>query len=141
MSEIGQRRRERETAAREAGDTSLGGSGRATTRTYRNLVAEYTSPLVAELLREEHDAAHCPVDFERGVTDRRIRTDVMEHGYVVLTHDDDVLRPEDSQTVSGIYYSDDTLVNREITDLVLEVVRYGPTRATVHRSRGPDDWQ
>lgn len=93
--------------------------------TYRILVDENTSPRVAELLRGKgHDAAHVSEALEVGVTDGEIADYAREHGYVVLTHDDDFLLPEYTETISVLYYSNDTLDTYEIADRVDRITQY-----------------
>jgi predicted nuclease of predicted toxin-antitoxin system len=95
--------------------------------TYRILVDENTSPHVAELLRGRgYEAAHVSEALEVGVADEKIIDYAGEHGYVVLTHDDDFLLPEYTETVPILYYSDDTLDTYEIADLVDEMIQYVP---------------
>lgn len=94
---------------------------------YRILVDESTSPRVAELLRGKgHDAAHVSDVLEVGVTDRTILDYASARDYVVLTHDDDFLQPRYTETVSVLYYSDDTIDTYEIADRVDEVIQYVP---------------
>ena len=95
--------------------------------TYRILVDENTSPRVAELLRGKgYEAAHVSEALEVGVTDQEIVTYASERGYVVLTHVDDFLLSEYTETVSILYYSDDTLDTYEIADRVTKMARYVP---------------
>ena len=75
--------------------------------TYRVLIDENTSPRVAEILRGNgHEAAHVSEALDEGVTDREIVDYPNDHGYVVLTHDDDFLLPVHTDVVPILYYSD-----------------------------------
>lgn len=98
--------------------------------TYRILVDENTSPRIADLLSEKgHEAVHVSGTLETGVDDEAIVNYAREHGFVVLTHDDDFLLPAYRDTVSILYYSDDTMDAHEIATRVEEVIEYVPDQS------------
>jgi uncharacterized protein with PIN domain len=95
--------------------------------TYRILVDENTSPRVARLLRSNgHDAIHVTGALAVGATDSEIAGHASETSRVVLTHDDDFLRPEYTREISVLYYTDDTLGANELADRVETVTEYVP---------------
>lgn len=95
--------------------------------TYRILADENTSPRVAELLRGRgRDAAHVGEALDLGAADRRIVEYADEHGFVILTHDDDFLRSDYNPEVRILYYSDETFDTYESADRIEEVIRYVP---------------
>jgi hypothetical protein len=94
---------------------------------YRILVDENTSPRVAESLRDRgYEADHVGEVLSLGVPDREIINYANEHGYVVLTHDDDFLLPKYTDVVPILYYSDDMIGTDEIIARVEEVITYVP---------------
>lgn len=110
--------------------------------TYRILVDENTSPRVAELLRGKgHKAAHVSETLEVGVTDSAIAEYATERDCVVLTHDDDFLRPEYTNSVSVLYYSDDTMSTYEIADRVDEVSKYVPDQGDLPPITNLGSWE
>lgn len=108
---------------------------------YRVLVDENTSPRVAELLRGKgHDAVHVHDALEEGVTDRRITAFASANDYLVLTHDDDFIRPEHRREVRVLYYSSDTRDSYDIADRVDRASQYVPDPADLPRVTNIGDW-
>ena len=92
---------------------------------YRILVDENTSPRVAELLRDRgYEATHVGNALSLGASDQEIINYANDHGYVVLTHDDDFLLPKYTEIVLILYYSDDTISTYKIITRVEAVITY-----------------
>jgi len=94
---------------------------------FRVLADENTSPDVAARLREHgRTATHVTDALDFGVTDQEIVTYAEEHEYVVLTHDDDFLRPNPT-SVPILYYADDTLATETLVERVETVIDCVPS--------------
>lgn len=108
---------------------------------YRVLVDENTSPRVAELLRGKgHEAVHVHDVLEEGATDRRITEFASANEYLVLTHDDDFLRPEHRRVVRILYYSSDGRDSYDIADRVDCASRYVPDPSDLPRVTHLGNW-
>lgn len=109
---------------------------------YQILVDENTSPRVAETLRGRgHDAIHIHDALKEGADDRSISKYAHEHGYVILTHDDDFLLPEYRKDIAIFYYSDDTLTSYEIADRVDQVTQYVPDPSNLPAITNLGEWE
>ena len=84
-----------------------------------------TSPRVAELLRNRgYKATHVGDALSLDASDQEIINYANDHGYVVLTHDDNFLLPKYTEIVPILYYSDDTISTHNIVTHVEAVITY-----------------
>lgn len=108
---------------------------------YRILVDENTSPRVAELLRGKgYVVVHVHEALEEGSTDERILAYATTNSHLVLTHDDDFLRPEYRREIRILYYSSDTIPSYEIADRVDRVTQYVPDPSDLPRVTNIGEW-
>ncbi|WP_345781973.1 DUF5615 family PIN-like protein [Natrinema salsiterrestre] len=87
-----------------------------------------------------HDAVHVHDVLEEGATDERIVAHADTNGYLVLTHDDDFLRPEYRREIRILYYSSDSIDSYEIADRVDRVTRYVPDPIDLPRVTNIGEW-
>ncbi len=109
--------------------------------TLKILVDENTSPrIVTQLETQGHDASHVLDALGGGVSDSEIISYAREHGYAILTHDDDFLDARQTTDVKVLYYSDDTLSTTELANQVTELGEVVDANDDLARITALGDW-
>lgn len=86
---------------------------------YRILVDENIDPAAVGLLHERgHDAVHMRESVGPDTEDSPIAEHARQNGYLVLTNDTDVLRPERRQGLSVLYCPENAMRAHEVARLV-----------------------
>jgi hypothetical protein len=89
--------------------------------TLRVLVDENTSPRIVDRLEASgHDAIHVIEALGPGADDADIRSYAAQHGYAVLTHDDDFLATQETD-VAVLYYADDSIETAALARRLLQL--------------------